>query len=185
MANVEEAKTDYLKVKKSLASCHTSIAELQRKCDTLQESLPGLGLEIENSVKAKTAALDAFALNSNKTTEQALKGARQAHEDAQKKLSETNELIEAAHRALKKQEAELIKLNNAVDLARRECWQVFFDEVREGIPKNIFGDIKSLFVAGVQCCKSRQFILDNLFPNIPTEEFQKIRNELCVKFGLD
>ena len=44
----------------------------------------GLGLEIENSVKAKTAALDAFALNSNKTTEQALKGARQAHEDAQK-----------------------------------------------------------------------------------------------------
>lgn len=185
MSNVEEARNKFFEAKKAVASCQSSIAELQRKCDTLQESLPGLTRAVEDAEKAKVAALDCFALSSNKQTESALKAARQAHEAAQKKLTETHELIEAVGRALKRQESELVRLNNLCELSNRECWQAIAEEIKNNIPAHIFEAIKTLLVAGVQCCMTRQFILDNLFPNIPSGEFQAIRGELCEKYNID
>lgn len=185
MANVEEAKTDYLKVKKSLASCQSSIAELQRKCDTLEESLPGLTRAVEEAGKAKVSALDAFALNSNKTTEVTLKGAREAYDNTQKKLAETHELAEATHRALTKQQAELTRVNNACELAKRECWESIAGEIRSRIPEGVISDIQHLVVASMQCSKTKQFVLSELFPNLNPSEYQTMRDELSTKYSIN
>lgn len=183
--SVNEARGKFEEAKKAVDDCTSSIQTLQAKADQLQDSLPGLSRAVETAEKAKTAALDSFALSSNRQTEQALKTAKAGYEDTQKKLSETHELIEATHRALKKQESEFVRLNNASDLSKRQCWQAIAEEIRNNIPAHIFEAVKNLLVAGVQCCMTRQFILDSLFPNVPTDEFQRIRSELCEKYNID
>ena len=181
---IAEAKSKFEAAKKVVEDCTKSIQTLQAKVDQLQDSLPGLTRAVEDVEKAKTAALDAFALNSNKQAEAALKAARQAHENAQKKLSETHELTEATNRALTKQQAELIRLNNACELAKRECWQAVGDEIKSAIPSEVFESIKKLQVIGSQCGQTRSWLLDSLFPNIPSGEFQTIRSELVEKYGI-
>ena len=185
MTKVDELKAKFEASKKAVSDCQTSIAELQRKSDTLQESLPGLSREIENAEKAKTVALDAFALSSNKQTEAALKAARQAHEDAQKTLSESHELVEAINRTLTKQQMDLTRLNNIYDLAKRECWQSVFDEIRETIPGGVVDTARYLFVCGAQTGQTRQWILDSLFQNPSSEEFQEVRKQITKKYGIE
>ncbi len=183
--SVNEAVSKCRESQKAVVSCQSSIAELQRKSDTLQESLPGLSREIGNAEKAKTAALDNFAMTSNKATESALKAARQAHEAAQRAYSESNELVEATARALTKRQAELARLNTEAELSKRQYWESVFNEIQASIPHEVFNEVRMLVVCGSQIGRPRQFILDSLFPNIPTEEFQEIRNELCAKYDLD
>lgn len=185
MANVEGAKKKLLAAKESVNDCLKSIQELQAKTDQLQDSLPGLSREVENVGKIKQIALDNFALHSNKESESELKRARAGYESAVKQRAETNELIEACDRGLKKQESEFARLNNASEMAKRQCWQAVADEIKSAIPSEVFESIKKLQVIGSQCGQTRPWLLDRLFPNIPSGEFQTIRSELVEKYGID
>lgn len=182
---VNEAKSKYEAAKKAVVSCQSSITELQRKSDSLQESLPGLGRAVEDAERVKESALDAFALSSNKQTETALKAARQAHEAAQKAYSEGKELSEATNRALTKQQAELIRLNNACELVKRQYWQAVFDEIKSAISSEVFESVRRLQVIGSHCGQTRQWILDSLFPSPSGDDFQAIRSGLVGKYGID
>lgn len=182
--SVNEARK-FEAAKKAAEVCQESIRQLQRKSDTLQESLPGLSRAVEEAGKAKVSALDAFALNSNKTTEQALKVARQANEAAQKAYSEKNELVEATARALKKMESELPKLHTQADLQKRACWQAIADEIKTAIPSEVFESVRRLQVIGSQTGQTRQWILDQLFPNPSSGEHQEITSELCGKHNIE
>lgn len=183
--SVNETRNKFEVAKAAVENCKKSIQTLQAKTDQLQDSLPKLSGAVEDAEKAKTAALDAFALNSNKTSEQALKGARQAHEDAQKKLSETNELAAATHRALKKQEQEFVGLNNLCELSKRECWESIAGEIRSRIPEGVISDIQRLVVSSMQCSRTKQFVLNELFPNLNPSEYQAKRDELIVEYNID
>lgn len=183
--SVTEAKKNFEVAKAAAENCKRSISELQKKSDILEESLPSLTQQIENAEKAKTAALDNFALHSNKESESELRRARAGYELARKIHNETNELVEATNRALKRQESEFVRLNNASEMAKRECWQAVADEIKTAIPSEVFESIKELQVIGSQTGKTRQWLLDSLFPNIPTDEFQTIRNELCEKHKIE
>lgn len=184
MLNVEEARKKFFEAKKAVASCQSSIAELQRKCDSLQESLPGLGRAVGDAEKVKTSALDAFALSGNKQAEQALKGARETYDNTRKKLSETQELTEATNRALKKHEQELVRLNNLCELSKRECWESVAGEIRSRIPEGVISDIQRLVVSSMQCSRTKQFVLSELFPNLNPSEYQTRRDELIEKYGI-
>mgnify|MGYP001581424661 CR=1 FL=1 len=183
--SVTEAKQKFLAAKKAVSDCQSSIQTLQAKVDQLQDSLPGLSRAVEDVEKAKTAALDAFALNSNKQAEAALKAARQAHEDAQKKLSETHELIEAVGRTLKRQEGEFTRLNNLCELSKRECWESIADEIRSRIPEGVISDIQRLVVSSMQCSRTKQFVLSELFPNLNPSEYQTRRDEMLEKYNIE
>lgn len=182
---VAEARGKYEMAKKAAEGCQESIRQLQMKVDDFEGSLPGLNREIEPAERGKVSALDAFALNSNKQTESALKATRGAHEAALKAYSEGKELAEATNRALTKQQAELTRFNNAAELAKRACWQAIADEIKTAIPSEVFESVRRLQVIGSQTGQTRQWILDSLFPNIPPEDFQTIRNELVKKYGMD
>src|SRR3990167_1130638 len=119
---VDEARQKFEVAKKAVSDCQSSIQTLQAKADQLQESLPNLSRAVEAAEKAKQVALDNFALHSNKESESELKRARTACEQAARQRIETNELIEATARALKKQEQELVRLNNLCELAKRQVW---------------------------------------------------------------
>lgn len=180
---VNEAKFEA--ARKAVEDCQRAIAGLQTKRDTLGESLPGLSRAVEDAEKAKTAALDNFAMTSNKTTESALKAARQTHETAQRAYAEGNELAEATNRALTKQQAELTRLNNACELVKRQYWQAVFDEIKSAIPSEVFKNIQKLFVISNQTGQTRQFLLDTLFPNLSSGEHQEITSELCEKYNIE
>lgn len=182
---IEEARKKFFEAKTRIEDCQRAIAGLQNKHDTLEASLPELTQQIENAERVKQTALDSYVLHDDKPSESELRKARTAYEQAVKQQSETNELIESVVRTLKRQESELIKLNNAVDLARRECWQAVADEIKSAIPKHLFGDMKTLFVAGVQCCMTRQFLLDTLFPNLSSGEHQEIFAQLSKKYEIE
>lgn len=183
--SVNEAKGKFEAAKKMVERCTKSIQTLQAKADQLQDSLPNLSRAVEAAEKEKQVALDNFAMTSNKQTESSLRIARTACEQAARQRIETNELIEATSRGIKKTESDLQRLNAEAELTKRKCWESVFNEVKEGIPKNIFGDIKTLFVAGGQCCMTRQFILDSLLPNLNPSEYQAIRDDLTNKYNIE
>ena len=183
--SVNEARAKFEAAKKAVASCQSSITELQRKSDSLQESLPGLSREIETAEKAKTAALDNFALYSNKESESELKRARAGYESAVRQRAEANELVEATNRTLKKMETEFVRLNNAREPAKRQVWKSVFDEIQASIPHEVFDKVRMLIVCGSQMGMTQQFVLDSLFKNPCPKDFQAVRNELCAKYNLD
>ena len=182
--SVIEAKGKFEEAKKAVASCQENIKELQRKSDSLQESLPGLSREVENAEKAKATALAVFALNSNKTTEQALKGARGAHEAAQKAYSESNELVEAISRALKKRESEFVTLQAQKDSLRHKMWNAIFEQKAAEIPESVRVTINELVTIGLQCSMGLNFILPKIFPLPTNSEIQGNYKELATKFGI-
>lgn len=183
--SVNEARAKFEAARKAAASCQTSIAELQRKSDTLQESLPGLNREVENAEKAKTAALDNFAMTSNKTTESALKAARGAHEAAQKAYSESNELVDATSRALKKRESEFLTLQKQMDSLRHQMWNSLFEQRAAEIPESVRTIVNELIAIGLQCSMGRDFILPKVFPLPTNSEIQKIYKEQTKKYSIN
>lgn len=183
--SVNEAKAKFEEAKKDVERCQHSIRELQAKCAELEESQPKLSQSVEEAEQAKVAALDCFALSSNKQTESALKAARQAHETAQRAYNEGNELAEATNRALKRQESELVRLNNACELAKRQCWESIADEIRSRIPEGVISDIQRLVVASMQCSRTKQFVLSELLPNLNPSEYQTRRDELIEKYDIE
>lgn len=182
---VTEAKSKYEMAKKDVERCQHSIRELQRKCDDLQESLPGLSREIENAEKAKTAALDNFAMTSNKTTESALKAARQNCDDASKKLAETNELVEATNRALKKMESEFVTLQAQKDSLRHQVWNSLFEQRAAEIPESVRATVKELVAIGLQCSMGLNFILPKIFPLPTNSEIQEIYKDQTIKYDIN
>lgn len=183
--SVNEARAKFEAAKKDVERCQGSTTELQRKCDTLEESLPGLTRAVEEAGKAKVSALDAFALNSNKESESELRRARAGHELAQKTNNESNELVEATHRALKRQESELVRLNNVCELVKRQVWEAISESYESKITEEVREYIAIITTIGSQIGRSRQFILDCLFSNPTHDDVQEIQRNLRKEYGVE
>jgi len=169
--SIAEAQKKYLEAKKAAEDCQASILELQKKTDSLRESLPGLGREIENAERIKTSALDAFALSGDGKTADRLKRARMAYDEAIKWKSETQELLEACERAFGGQQAELIRLNEQALVTKRACWQAVADDLRSQIPAETIKAIQRLaLVSSTQLGGSYDFCLKSLCPQPGHEE---------------
>ncbi|TVM04050.1 MAG: hypothetical protein CV087_02340 [Candidatus Brocadia sp. WS118] len=180
--SIEAAKKNFEVAKKAVEDCQRSIFDLQKKCDSLQESLPGLGREIENAERAKASALDDFVLLNNKESDSRLRQARASHEKAQKDVIETNELIGATHRGLKKQEAELIRLNEQMSVAKRLCWEAVADEIEKKISVDVIAVIQKLIICRTQTGGTRQHVLNMLIPQLNPGEYQSIRENLMEQY---
>ncbi|HHT9136447.1 MAG TPA: hypothetical protein ACFYEK_04290 [Candidatus Wunengus sp. YC60] len=183
--SIEELRQRYVEAKKAVGNCTKAISDLQKKADDLQECLPEINREIELAEKLKFEALDSFALKGDRLTESELKKARVNYDEKLKTRAETNELIEATGRALKKKEAELVRLNAACDLLKRQCWQAVFDEIKSAIPSEVFESVRRLQVIGSQCGQTRQWILDSLFVNPASMEHQGLCAELVKKYQIE
>jgi len=183
--SVNEAKAKYLEAKKAVASCQGSIAELTGKVVSLEESLPGLTRAVEEAGKAKVSALDAFALNTNKTTEVTLKGAREAYDNTQKKLAETHELAEATHRALKKMESEFVRLNNASEMAKRQVWEAISESYESKITDEDKEYVAIITTIGSQLGRPRQYVLDYLFKYPTHDDVLEIQRNLREEYNID
>lgn len=188
MSEIEAAKLRYLGAKRDVENCNIfrkAIFALQQKADSLQELLPKLNEEIELGEELKRDALDSFVLKSDVTTETKLKKARVAYDERRKAKTETGELIEACLRALKRQEQEIVRLSMVCDLAKRQCWQAVFREIKSVIPENVFDSIQRLFVCGSQCGQTRGYLLECLFPGLNPDKLQEIRAELTKEYRIE
>lgn len=182
---VAEAVKKFKAAQADIENCQQSIKQLQIKCDELQESLPSLTRSIESAEKAKVSALDNYALHGSRESENELKQSRSVYEHAVKQKADTNELIEATHRALKRQEQELIKLNNVADCARRDVWTAVADEIEKTIPAETIEAVQKLIICRTQTGGTRQHVLNTLLPQLNPGDYQGIRDELMEKFGLE
>ncbi|MCF6154872.1 MAG: hypothetical protein E3K36_06385 [Candidatus Brocadia sp.] len=182
---VIEVRRKYDDAKQNVEACQASILELQKKCDELQESLPELSRAIENAKRAKTSALDAFALNSNEKNCDRLKRVRLAHEDAIKQRGETQELLEASERGLKTRQAEFIRLNEAMSVARRQCWETVADEIQKKISTDMIMAIQELIICKTQTGGTRQHVLNTIFPQLNPGEYQSSRDTLMEQYNID
>ena len=140
---------------------------------------------IEKLEKEKTDALAEFALNGDANSEAALKEARTALAAAQREFAESNELVEAIGKSLKRKQVELGRLHQAQDICHRQIWKAIFDEVQADISDDIFEDFKKLLIVGAQYSKTRQGILQDLLPQPAMEDFQKICKEMKAKYKFD
>ena len=180
--SVTEARQKFEAAKAAVENCTKLLSDLTKRYDGFQESLPQLKDKVQVAEKSETSAYDSLVLG--KISAKELEKVKSECQTVKNQYAESSKMLESLGRGIKKTESDLQHLNTESDLTRREYWQSVADEVRKGIPKHIFDVVKTLLVAGVQCCMTRQFILDNLFPNIPTDEFQAIRNELVKKYGI-
>ncbi len=182
--NVETTLQKYRLTKENVEVCQKSIIELQKKCDALQESLPELSRAIENTGRAKTTALDAFALNSDEKNADRLKRARVACEDAIRQRGETQEILEASERGLKVRQTELIRLNEAMSLARRQVWESIADEIQKSISPETIEAIQKLIICRTQTGGTRQYVLNTLLPQLNPGEYQEIRDGLMEQYDI-
>lgn len=182
--NVTEAIKVYRTAQANVENCQSKIIELQKKYDSLQESLPELSRTIENTERAKTSALDAFALNSDEKNGDRLKRARVACEDAIRQRGETQELLEASERGLKVRQAELIRLNEAMSLARRQVWESIADEIQKSISPETIEAIQKLIICRTQTGGTRQYVLNTLLPQLNPGEYQEIRDGLMEQYDI-
>lgn len=180
--SVNEARTKFEAAKKAVSDCQRLISGLTKKQDELLEEMSLLKNSVGRSETDETAAFDKFVLG--KITQKELDLEKIECRKAKTRYEDSSKMLEGLSRGIKKTESDLQRLNAAAELTKRQCWESVFNEVKEGIPKNIFGDIKTLFLAGVQCCMTRQFLLDTLFPNLSSGEHQEIYKELTTKYGI-
>lgn len=184
--SIEAVKKNFELAKKAVDGCQHSIVDLQRKCDALQESLPGLCREIENVERAKTVALDAFALNGDEKTSKRLEMARAAFDQAVKQQIEIDELIGATHRALKRQEAELVRLNEKMSIAKRLCWAAVVEDLRLKISPDTIEMIQRFsLISSTQFGGSYDFCLRLLCPQPGHDEGIAILQEFREKYQID
>ncbi|MBI2471361.1 MAG: hypothetical protein HYV59_08990 [Planctomycetes bacterium] len=182
--SIEEARGKYEVTKRAVSACQTAIQQLQGKADALSESLPELGRAVEQAEKTKTAALDAFALKSDKMSEAELKRARAGYESAVRQQSETVELSEATERALKRQQAEISRLQASCDLARRQMLEAIATEIQTNIPPDTFVTVEKFLIARLQNGGIYDFHLKQLFPQPDTTRTREIAKELSTKYGI-
>ncbi|MBI5677733.1 MAG: hypothetical protein HZC52_04420 [Planctomycetes bacterium] len=183
MANVEEARKKVFEAKETVAESQKLLSDLTKRYDDLQESLPQLKNKGGIAEQNETTAYDSHVLG--KISAKELEKVKTECQTVKNQYAESSKMLESLGRGIKKIESTLQRLNTEAELSKRQYWESIADEIKGSIPKHVFDAVKTLLVAGVQCCMTRQFILDSLFPNIPTEEFQEIRNELCGKYDLD
>ncbi|KXK29367.1 MAG: hypothetical protein UZ01_02261 [Candidatus Brocadia sinica] len=184
--SIEIARKKFEAAKKRVEDCQRAIIELQKKADSLQESLPGLSRLIEFTEKAKVQALDDHALLENRESESRLKQARLSHEKAQKDVIETSELVEATCRALKRQQAELIRLNEVCGQGKRAVWAAIADDLRLKIPAEMIEAIRQFaLVSFTQIGGSYDFCLKSIFPQPGHEEGIAILQGFREKYGID
>lgn len=182
---VNESKTNYFEAKKAVSDCQSSIQTLQAKADNLQDSLPNLSRAVEAAEKAKQVALDNFALHSNKESESELKRARAGYESAVRQQSETNELVEATARALKKMDSEFVRLNNASELAKRQVWEAISKNYESKITDEVREYIAIITIIGSQLGRPRQYVLNCLFRNPTHDDVQEIQRNLREEYKID
>ena len=184
MANVEEARKKFFEAKKAVEDCQRAIVGLQNKHDTLEASLPEITQQIETAERLKRTSLDSYALHGDKQSESELRKARTAHEQAVRQQSETNELVEATNRALKKIESEFVTLQAKKDSLRHQVWNSLFEQKSAEIPASVRATVNELVTIGLQCSMGMNFILPKIFPLPTNSEIQKIYKELTTKFGI-
>lgn len=180
---IAEARQKYLSARATVSDCQKLLSDLTKRYDDLQESLPQLKDRVEVAEKNETTAYDSHVLG--KISAKELDKVKSECQTVKNQYRESSKMLESLGRGIKKTETDLQRLNTESDLARRQGWQAVTNEIKGSIPSHIFEAVKTLLVVGVQCCMTRQFILDSLFPNIPSGEFQTIRNELCEKYNID
>ncbi|NUQ57698.1 MAG: hypothetical protein HUT38_04425 [Candidatus Paceibacter sp.] len=183
MSNIETARKKFEVAKKRVEDCQKAIFELQNRYDSLTESIPHLRRAIEALEKRETEAFDNYVLG--QITEKELKTVQADCQKIQAKEIEANKMIEALGRGIKKTESDLVKLNTECNTAKRAIWESISNELRESIPVTVFEQISKLVVCGAQCGQTRQWILDSLFPNLPSERFQEIRRELLEQYKFE
>ena len=183
--SVNEAKSKFFEAKKAVEDCQRAIAGLRNKHDTLEASLPEITQQIETAERLKQASLDNYALHGDKQSESELKRSRTAYEQAVRQQSETNELIEATARSLKKMESEFVRLNNASELAKRQVWESISETYEAKITEATKDAVKTLVAIGCQIGRPRQFILDCLFRNPTHDDVQEIRRNLREEYSID
>jgi hypothetical protein len=179
---VNEAKAKYETVKKAVSDCQRLISGLTKKQDELLEEMLVLKNSVERSETDETTAFDKFVLG--KITQKELDLEKIECRKAKTRYEDSSKMLESLGRGIKKTENDLQRLNAEAELSKRQCWQAVGDEIKSAIPSEVFESIKKLQVIGSQCGQTRSWLLDSLFPNIPSGEFQTIRNELAKKYGI-
>lgn len=183
--DVNEAKSKFKTAQKAVLDCQSNSQTLQAKADQLQDSLPNLSRAVEAAEKEKQVALDNFAMTSNKQTESFLRIARTACEQAARQRIETNELIEATDRSLKKMESEVVRLNNASEMAKRQVWEAISESYESKIKDEVKGYVSIITIIGSQIGRPRQYVLDCLFKNPTHDDVQEIQRNLREEYNID
>lgn len=178
----EAAKKKYLEAKQAVEDCQKLIAELTKKYDLLQEETTLLAGKVDGLEKDETEAYDNFVIR--KITEKEFEKIKNECQALKNKHVENQRMLEALHRGIKRVESDFIKLNNSCDIIKRDFWKAVAESIRREIPVDVIENIQTLFVCGSQCGQTRQFILDSLFPNLSTGEFQGTRSRIMEKFEI-
>lgn len=180
---IAEAKTKYFEAKAAVDDCTKLLSDLTKRYDDLQESLPQLKDKVEIAEKSETAAYDSHVLE--KISVKELEKIKTECQTDKNRYAESSKMLESLGRGIKKTENDLQRLNAEAELSKRQCWESIASEIRSKIPEGVTSDIQHLIVAGTQCSKTKQFILNELLPNLNPSEYQAIRDELIEKYNIE
>lgn len=106
-------------------------------------------------------------------------------EDAEKAVGGERLISEAVSRQIKKIEGELPRLHTQVQIAERKVWETISAEFESQISDDIKKTVTTIVAIGAQTGRTRQFILDCLFPNPSSGETQEIQKQLRSDYKLD
>jgi predicted nucleic acid-binding Zn-ribbon protein len=180
--SVTEARQKFEAGKKAVEDCTKLLSDLTKRYDDFQESLPQLKDKIEIAEKSETAAYDSQVLG--KISAKELEKFKTECQTVRNQYAESSKMLESLGRGIRKTENDLQRLNAEAELSKSQCWQAIAEEIRLRIPNGVISDIQRLVVASTQCSKTKQFILNELFPNLNPSEYQTRRDELIEKYGI-
>lgn len=156
--------------------------ELTKRFDDTQESLPILQRNIEEKRAERQRMLDGYVLGE---IEQSLfKKADEALLKAENDYKTAQEICEALQRQIKIIETNLPRKHSEVDLLKRQIWEAIAEEIKASIPQEISTLVGQLIICGTQTGKTRAWILDQLFPSLPSEKFQEIYKEIVTEYEI-
>lgn len=169
-------------VKATADALTDKVAELTVKADSLRRSLESLQVSTMEKVAAKDNTLDKFVRGEVSQTE--VDQAREACDQAQNDLRDTENLLAATERVLGEFKGNLPDLLNKVTMSERELWTALYERERADIIKAVGDKFWRCYAAkGLMRITINPAILANeIFGFLDVKKIQNLSNELKREF---
>ncbi|GAN33940.1 MAG: hypothetical protein DYG83_13250 [Candidatus Brocadia sp. AMX2] len=188
MSNIETAVKGFKLKQKEVVFAGEKLTELTRRGDDVRENLPRLERNVESVRAQREQIVDKLILNTVSRDDfgknEEFRKVQKSLEDAEKAVEGERLISEAVSRQIKKIESELPRLHTQVQLAERRVWETISAEFESQISDDIKETVTTIVAIGAQTGRTRQFILDCLFPNPSSGETQEIQKGLREEYSL-
>ncbi|GAN34106.1 MAG: hypothetical protein UZ01_03292 [Candidatus Brocadia sinica] len=181
--NIEVAVGAYRSAQGEIEQSLRKQRELIKRLDDAREGLPKLERACESVRHEREKIADKFVLG--ECTELEFQEAGEKLEKAEKSLADGRVIHDALTRQVKALETDLPKRYTELDLLQRQCWEQISLQFESKITGGVRETIRTIVAIGCQIGRTRQFILDCLFPNPSSGETQQIQGELREEYSLN